>query len=99
MAAKLIIAPEAEQDIDEAYAWYEGHRVGLGEEFMSCVDACIQAITRTPQMHAVYYETYRRSLVRRFPYVVFYEYVEDTVTVYGVFHTSVDPNKWRERLS
>jgi toxin ParE1/3/4 len=42
-------------------------------------------------MHAVYYETYRRGLVRRFPYVIFYEYAEDTVTVYGVFHTSVDP--------
>jgi hypothetical protein len=41
MAAKLIIAPEAEQDIDEAYTWYEGRRIGLGEEFMSCVDACI----------------------------------------------------------
>lgn len=99
MAANLIIASEAERDIDGAYAWYEGRRAGLGEEFMSCVDACIQAITRTPQMHAVYYETYRRGLVRRFPYVVFYEYTEDTVTVYGVFHTSVDPKKWRERLS
>ncbi len=99
MAAELIIAPEAEQDIADAYAWYEKRRAGLGEEFMSCVDACIQAITRTPQMHAFYYETYRRGLVRRFPYVVFYEYAEDKVTVYGVFHTSIDPQKWRERLS
>lgn len=83
MAAKLIIAPEAEQDIEEAYAWYEGRRVGLEEEFMSCDDACIQAITRTPQMHDAYYETYRRGLARRFPYLVFYEHTEDTVTVYG----------------
>jgi toxin ParE1/3/4 len=99
MAAELIIAPEAEEDIAKAYAWYEGQRAGLGEEFMSCVDARIQAIARMPGMHAVYYETYRRGLVRRFPYVVFYEYVEETATVYGVFHTSVDPEKWRARLS
>jgi plasmid stabilization system protein ParE len=26
MAAELIITPEAEQDIDEAYAWYESQR-------------------------------------------------------------------------
>ncbi len=48
MAAELIIAPEAEQDIAEGYAWYEGRRTGLGEEFLSCVEACLEAIRRTP---------------------------------------------------
>jgi plasmid stabilization system protein ParE len=98
MAANLIVAPEAEQDMAEAYAWYEGRRPGLGEEFMSCVDAYIQALCRTPEMHGLFHDNYRRGLVRRFPYAVFYEYAEDTVTVYGVFHTSRDPQKWRERL-
>ena len=42
MLAKLIFAPEAEQDISEAYSWYETRRFGLGEEFLSCVDAGIQ---------------------------------------------------------
>jgi hypothetical protein len=35
MAAELIVAPEAERDIEEAYDWYEGQRVGLGEEFLT----------------------------------------------------------------
>ena len=48
MAAELIIAPEAQQDVDEAYCWYEDRRPGLGEEFLGCVDACIQAICRMP---------------------------------------------------
>ena len=98
MAAKLIIASGTEQDIAEAYGWYEGRRPGLGEELLSCVDACIEAIRRMPEMHAVAHENYRRGLVRRFPYAVFYEYTEGTVTVYGVFHTSRDPNKWRRRF-
>jgi plasmid stabilization system protein ParE len=98
MAAELILAPEAEQDIAEAYAWYEARRVGLGEEFMTCVDACIQAICRMPQMYGVVHENYRRGLVRRFPYAVFYEYANETITVYCVFHTSREPEKWRERL-
>jgi plasmid stabilization system protein ParE len=93
------MAPEAEQDIEEAYAWDERKRAGLGEDFMSCVDACIEAIRRTPEMHARIHENYRRAVVRRFPYVVFYEYADDTVTVYCVFHTSQNPDKWRERLS
>src|SRR4051812_4565789 len=98
MAAELIVAPEAEQDLAEAYAWYEGQRTGLGEEFLRCVDACIQAICRSPEMHSTVHETYRRSLVRRFPYAVFYEYANDIVTVFCVFHSSRDPQKWRSRL-
>ena len=98
MAAELIIAPEAEEDLAEAYGWYEGQRIGLGEEFLGCVDACIEAFRRMPEMHAQIHQTYRRALVRRFPYAVFYEYAEDTVTVYCVFQTSQDPEKWVRRL-
>ncbi|MBU0699124.1 MAG: type II toxin-antitoxin system RelE/ParE family toxin [Proteobacteria bacterium] len=98
MAAELIIAPEAQQDIDEAYSWYEDRRSGLGEEFLACVDACIQAICRTPELHAKVHEEYRRSLVRRFPYAIFYEYTGGKVIVYSIFHASRDPKKWRNRL-
>jgi plasmid stabilization system protein ParE len=98
MAAKLVLAPEAELDIAEAYVWYERRRIGLGEEFLSSVDACMEGIRRNPEMYPLVHESYRRSLIRRFPYAVFYEYAESTVSVYAVFHTSRDPEKWRQRL-
>lgn len=98
MAAELAIAPEVEQDLADAYSWYEDRRSSLGGEFLNCVDACIEAIRRTPEMHIVVYENYRRGLVRRFPYAIFYEYAAGTVTIYGIFHTSRDPDKWRQRL-
>jgi plasmid stabilization system protein ParE len=99
MAANLTIAPEARQDLDEAYAWYESRRIGLSEDFLGSVDACVQGICRMPTMYAVVHENYRRALVRRFPHAVFYEYAEDRVTIYCVFQTAQDPNKWRQRLS
>jgi hypothetical protein len=50
-------------------------------------------------MYTTVFENYRRGLVRRFPYAIFYEYVEDRITVYNsVFHTARDPEKWRQRL-
>jgi plasmid stabilization system protein ParE len=98
MAAKLVIAPETARDIEDAYAWYEGQRPGLGEECLGCVDACIAAICRTPEIHEIVYKEFRRGLVRRFPYPIFYEYVADSVTVYCIFHTAQDPAKWRQRL-
>jgi plasmid stabilization system protein ParE len=99
MAAKLVIAPEAARDIDEAYSWYESQHTGLGEEFLNCVDACISSICRRPEIHEKVYEDYRRGLVRRFPYAIFYEYAGDSITVYCVLHTARDPAKWRQRLS
>ena len=98
MAAELIIAPEAQQDVDGAYCWYEDRRPGLGEEFLGCVDACLQEMCRMPKRHTKVHEEYRRALVRRFPYVIFYEYAGGKVTDYSIFHTSRDPKKWRNRL-
>jgi plasmid stabilization system protein ParE len=98
MAAELVFAPEAELDIAEAYAWYESRRAGLGEDFLSSLDACIESIRRHPEMCTLVYESYRRALIRRFPYAVFYEYTETTITVHAVFHTARDPHKWRQRL-
>jgi len=51
--------------------------------------------------HAPFHQDYRRALLRKFPYAVFYTYDEekDTVKVYCIFHTSRDPKKLIERLS
>jgi plasmid stabilization system protein ParE len=73
--------------------------VGLGEEFLSSLDACIERMRRQPTLYAVVHEAYRRALIRRFPYAIFFEYLEETVTIYAVFHTARDPAKWRQRLS
>jgi toxin ParE1/3/4 len=98
MGAELILAPEVEHDLAEAYAWYEKQRSGLGEDFLSCVAACTEDICRMPEKHAKIHEHYRRGLVRRFPYAVFFEYTEAKVIVYCVIHTARAPDKWRERL-
>ena len=71
----------------------EGRRVGLGEEFVSSVEACLEGIRRWPTIYAVIYRDYHRSLVRRSPYAVFYEYSGATVTIYAAFDTSREPGK------
>ena len=58
----------------------------------------MESIRRQPDMFPLVHEGYRRSVIRRFPYAVFYEHAETMVTVFWVFHTSRDPDKWRQRL-
>jgi|ERR1051326_1295815 plasmid stabilization system protein ParE len=100
MAADFILLPEAEQDVDESYAWYKEQEPGLGEEFLRCVDARVLSICRNPRLYPIAHESYRRALVRRFPYAIFYEHEErrKRVVIYSVFHCSQDPEKWRSRL-
>ena len=94
----LIILPKAEQDVTDSYIWHEAQEVGLGEEFLHCVDACIQSIRQNPQIYQVVHESYRRAVIRRFPYVIFYEYLDNTIIIYSVFHCSQNPQKWRNQL-
>ena len=88
MAVNLVLGEEAEKDLDEAYAWYERQRASLGEEFLSSVDACLHHICRTPTAQPIVFENFRRALVRRFPYAVFYEHADEIVAVYGVIHSA-----------
>jgi hypothetical protein len=80
----------------------------LSAVLLTCVTGCVPGITWLPDSSGFVCMAghngeklvhYRRGLVRRFPYAVFYEYTNDAMTVYCVFHTSRDPEKWRQRLS
>lgn len=98
MIENVIILPEALDDLVEARAWYENRSVGLGDRFLDRVDECIDRIRKNPELYERVHEDYRRAIVRRFPYVVFYELSVDTITIYSVFHSAQDPQKWRQRL-
>jgi hypothetical protein len=50
MIEVVIYTPEAEQDVIAAYSWYEAREPGLGEEFLRCVEACVQTVQRHPQL-------------------------------------------------
>jgi hypothetical protein len=61
MPVELVIVPEASLDIAEACVWYEDRRAGLGDEFLSSVDTCLESIRRWPEMYPIVHEGYRRS--------------------------------------
>ncbi len=98
MEVNLVVAPDAAADVDLAFNWYESQRVGLGREFVSRFRACVEMLRQSPEAHAVLTGTYRRALLRKFPYAVFYEFLGDTVTVHAVLHTARDPTIWKTRL-
>jgi plasmid stabilization system protein ParE len=99
MKKPLIVRPEAEADLAEAYQWYEEQVPGLGAEFLLCVDAVMASIQRNPQLYpTVHKGVVRRALARRFPYGVFFVEAERNVSVIGVVHAKRNPRVWQDRL-
>ena len=94
---RLRLTPEAELDLDEAHLWYHRQAPERAAAFLAAVNACLASIQRHPHAFALVDSTMRRALIRRFPYVVFYEIEPRQILVYGVFHGARDPRAWRRR--
>ena len=98
MSHALIIRRNAEHDMAEAGLWYETRRGGEGLRFIRCADAAISLITRHPEAGPVQFGPFRRILVPRFPFGIFYSIEHDTIIVHGVFHSSRNPERIRRIL-
>jgi len=98
MSRRLIVRPEAEAEMTDAFDWYEDRVPGLGSEFLLCVDAVFSAIQRTPQHYPRVHKTARRALSRRFPYEIIFVEDNERVVVLSVFHAKRNPKLWLERI-
>lgn len=98
MIAGIIFRPAAELELKEAYDWYEERTLGLGTEFMRCVDGCVKLIRRHPEIFPATHKHIRQGVLRRFPYSVLYLISGGSVIVVSVFHSSRDPKIWKRRV-
>lgn len=97
VSRRLILRPEAEAEMTDAFDWYEDRVPGLGGEFLLCVDAVFNAIVRDPLQFPRIHRTARRAITRRFPYEVFFVEDDERVVVLSVFHAKRNPARWQER--
>lgn len=76
MANALVIAPRAEADLATTFAWYEERSLGLGQDFMRCVEAKLAVIVRAPQLFRKRSGQYRLAATVRFPYAIYFVWDE-----------------------
>ena len=82
-----MIRPQAEADLEEAKSWYEERRAGLGTDLVVEVRGVIGRLRENPGRFPLYYRDFRRVLLRRFPYKVFYAVENDRIIVFRILHT------------
>ena len=97
MTRELVVRPEAEEEISEAFEWYEKRVYGLGSDFLLNVDVALQAILSNPQQFPVIHKGLRRALIRRFPYQIFFLLENHRIVILAVFHAKRSPRRWMER--
>lgn len=96
-AFRFVVTPLAELDIADAATWYESRATGLGVRFLESVDASLHALSEHPQQYPIVHRDVRRTLLRGFPYALFYVLREDVIRVIACMHTRRQPQRWQSR--
>ena len=70
MSLPVAYLPEAQDDIDAAYAQYEQRLAGLGDRFLEKLHEVVEQIADNPTLFGTVHQDVRAALMRRFPQVV-----------------------------
>jgi toxin ParE1/3/4 len=94
---RLTSGPSVDLDVEAAFEWYENEQPGLGMEFLDELRAIYNRIADGPLKYQDLRGGIRRTLLRRFPYAVYFAIEGDIVIVVAVLHASRDPAEWQRR--
>lgn len=95
--ANLKFHPEVYEEIQTAYSWYEDQAEGLGDNFISEVEAALESIKQLPVTWPKFGKNTHRYLLTKFPYAVVYKPTPSISYVVAVMHQSRKPGYWRDR--
>ena len=88
----------AKIELEDAAAWYEERRRGLGDEFIAEIEQAIASAAGAPQRYPVSFGDVRRTVARRFPFAIYFRVRNETLVVLAVFHGRRNPAVWQRRM-
>lgn len=94
-----ILAPGAQAELEGAVDWSEARVDGLGLKFLLVVDAALQEIQESPAKFPRWEHDarFRKFVMQRFPYIVFYRELADRIDVIAIAHGAREPGYWLKR--
>ena len=72
MIQRLVVAPQAEADLRDAFMWYEQRSAGLGRDFLLRIEVALELISTSPQLFRERHGPYRLVPTQRFPYAIYF---------------------------
>jgi mRNA-degrading endonuclease RelE of RelBE toxin-antitoxin system len=89
----------AEAELEEASAYLEERRAGLGDRFEADVNEALSYVMQHPLAGKRLTNRVRAQRLRTFRYNVIYAIDEDEIVVLAVAHHRRRPDFWRRRLN
>jgi plasmid stabilization system protein ParE len=87
----------ADREAEEVADYYDRQLPGLGAEFYRELGTILYLLNRNPWMGVAYFGPYRRVLMQRFPFSVYYEVAGDLIRIMAVAHQHRKPGYWKKR--
>jgi plasmid stabilization system protein ParE len=81
MKFTLKITRAAKIDIKDAIEYYNNQLDGLGQKFGHALDLSLISVSKFPNAFAVRYNDVRGKLVKKFPYVIYYQINQNTKAI------------------
>lgn len=94
---KVVFLPSARNDLKEAQDWYRNENITLLSRFRTDLKSIVEILENRPNVFSVRYRDVRVAHLKIFPYGLHYLVDQTKIVVLGVFHTSINPDKWVER--
>ena len=85
----------ARQDLLEGFRFYEENAVGLGDYFLSSIQADVMSLRVYAGIHEIA-GGFHRMLAKRFPFAIYYLVEADRTDIYAILDCRRDPT-WIER--
>ena len=99
MSLPVIFKPAARLEFEEAVAWYEGERPGLGRKFKLEVKLALKRAVANPGHFQRVRGRAQKIRLRRFKkYAIYFAVKDDVFAVLSVFHASRNPAELERRL-
>ena len=98
MSLDLFIKPRAELDLLEAYNFYEEMSPGSGAKLVRFVDDRMEFIGANPKACPLKYNDFRRALVPKFPYGIYFRIEEKLIVVFSILDLRQNPESIQSRL-
>jgi toxin ParE1/3/4 len=99
MSLPVIFKPAARLEFDEAVAWYEGERSGLGREFKLEVKLALKRARANPELFQKVRGRAQKIRLRRFKkYAIYFAVKDNAFAVLSVFHASRNPAELERQL-
>ena len=101
MASHVRFVVGATVDLDDATAWYESQRPGLGNRLFAAVGFAVASVVRWPNsgrpVEGASVAGVSEVPIAGFPYRIVYRSNAETITILAIAHQRRSPGYWTDR--